>query len=322
MSGRNRHQKYRRGVYKRRSIGTVIITSAVSLAVFLLILIIIGNSLHKKSIAAHSADTSADSDITDTQPQDPIKKRNAKSINGQVCLLRTSDATVFSQRLDALVSAGGTSASIPLNKNDGTLLYSSSIASKLGYTVTADAASLTDASTAAKERGVYLSGIYQFDAFSVEDKLLRSVELSTEAAMIAEILNSGVDEVVLVISSLDPSHKDELIRFIDDIRSLTESGSVGITVPSSILENENVSQIISDLDKGIDFLAMDLSEHGDISPAKYVDERINSDSLIYLHMYKMRLLLPYSADEAVAAEIVTAAQSNGISNWQIFAKVQ
>ena len=49
MNGYNRRRKYRRSAYRRRNIGTVLITVAVSVVAFLIILLIVGNILHKKS---------------------------------------------------------------------------------------------------------------------------------------------------------------------------------------------------------------------------------------------------------------------------------
>ena len=48
MNGYNRRRKYRRSAYRRRHIGTVLITVAISVVSFLIILLIVGNILHKK----------------------------------------------------------------------------------------------------------------------------------------------------------------------------------------------------------------------------------------------------------------------------------
>ena len=316
MNGYNRRRKYRRGAYRRRHIGTVLITVAASVVAFLIILLIVGNILHKKSIARHTADASSDiPPVSDSAPSTP--KRQALQLNGRLCLLRTSDSTVFGDRLDRLLNGGNTHASVPMNdRSSASLLYVSDVGQSIGIGSSSDG-DLDKAVQSANDRGMTVSGVYYTSALSIEDPLVRSTELSRAAAIISEILNKGVAEVSVVAPGMSAEHMDEIIEFVSDIHALTESGAVGITVSEEILTSADASALISRLNDGVDYLCVDLSLCKDTEPYEYIDSKINSEFLIYLHMYKMRLLLPYSDNTEAQDTVIAAATDNGINNWQI-----
>lgn len=317
MNGRNRHNKYRNGVYRRRNIGIIISVSVASVVVLLAAFLIIGNLLHKQSEnrnQAHSVDTSETQSNSDTPQKTPVQSITAHSV-----LLETSDSTFFSDRLDTLLQEEVFSASVPLNTKDGALLFRSSVADKLDYPTKSAGVTLDTAVSAAKDRNIYLSGIFYVNAFENDNSLLRSVELSKAAAIIAEALTAGFNDVVIIAPHMTAEQIDEAIRFIDDIEALTDSGSVGLTVSDNIFGLENsqaTSEMISKLDSKIDFLAMDTSSVDTTDGYVSISDKLNEEKL-YLHMYKMRVLLPYDANEKNAAEIISAAENNGIKNYQI-----
>ncbi len=313
MTGKNRHNKYRRSIYKRQRISTVIISVSATLAIVLITLLIVGNVLHNQSKKRHenkkSDDTIQEIDGTYT-PFD--KNANAYSV-----LLQTDDTTVFKDRIQALTSSQITDVSIPLNTKDGTLRYSSEVSKQLGFSSNATV-KLEDACASAKDLGVYLSGSYYLNAFAIEDTLLRSVELSKASAIIAEALTVGVDDVVVISTELKYEHVDEIIRFVEDIRILSNGkGHIGITLTDNILEQANVSDIIRNLDKSIDFLAVDASLYGEEKPTEYVDAKINSKANFEIRRYNMRILLPFVEDSETQSEIVDIVDKNGIKNFQI-----
>ena len=316
MNGYNRRRKYRRSAYRRRHMGTVLITVAVSVVAFLIILLIVGNILHKKSIARHTPDESGETpSVSDTVST--VQKRQTLQLNGRLCLLRTSDSTVFGDRIELLLKDGHTQLSVPMNdRANGSLLYASDIGASVGAS-SSSGGDLEGAIQAATDRGMTVSGVYYLGAMSIEDPLVRSVELSRAAAIISEILNKGVAEVSVVTPGMRAEHIDEIAEFVSDIHALTENGAVGITVPEDILTSADASALISKLNNGVDFLCVDLSLCGEAEPSEYIDGKINSDYLIYLHMYKMRLLLPYSDNADAQNAIIGAATDNGMNNWQI-----
>ena len=316
MNGRNRHNKYRRRVYKRHDLSVAAIISVTSVAVLIIALLIVGNLLHAQSKKRNNTD----SDTPNSETQQLLPERQpTKSVNGYPVLLETKDSSTLPDRLDALVAKGIYDVSIPLNTPDGRILYSSEIANKIDVTTGTESVTLETASTYAAERNMYLSGVYYVNAFSIENEMLRSVELSKAAAVIAEALDSGINDVLIVAPQMTQENADEAIRFINGIKNLTAKGSVGLTVPNCIFDLENSlerSDVISYLYENTDFLAMDISKSNAADVNLYVGDRINSAKL-YLHMYKIRVLLPNISDTTALNATITEAEDNGIQNWQI-----
>ena len=170
MTGKNRHNKYRKSIYRRRSVGIIILVSVICLSVMLTAFLIIGNLLHKQSEKRNDPsleDTEISSDNL-TNEKAPVRSIKAHSV-----LLETQDSSVFSSRLEALVRNGIYEASVPLNTADGKLLYKSEIANKIGYSNGDANVTLTKAVSSAKENNIYLSGIYYLNAFKNSDPLVR-----------------------------------------------------------------------------------------------------------------------------------------------------
>ena len=317
MNVKNRHNRYRKSIYRRRNIGTIVIISIVCIAVMLTAFLVIGNLLHKQSERRNEQQTNESEQSQDSSNIN--EKTPVKSINGQLVFLETQENGVFADRLYALTEKQCYEASIPLNAIDGSLLFKSSVADKIGYPTKNANVTLEDAVSAATEYNVYLSGIFYVNAFKESDQYLRAVELSCTAAIIAEALNAGFDDVILIAPDMTEAHVDEAIRFIEDIKALSKTGNVGLTVSDSILMLENtrqVSEIISQLDSKIDFLAIDTSTADILNGYTAIGDKISSLQL-YLHLYKMRVLLPCGEDAMALNSIIAEAEKNGIKNIQI-----
>ena len=111
---------------------------------------------------------------------------------------------------------------------------------------------------------------------------------------------------------------DEAIRFIEDIKSLTNGGAVGLCVSDSILSTEisqELSNTISILDGKIDFLAIDASPGYISGNYGTIGDKISAVQQ-YILMYKMRVLLPNATDSNSASAIINEAESNGVKSIQ------
>ncbi|MBQ8850383.1 MAG: hypothetical protein IJ011_08650 [Clostridia bacterium] len=318
MNGRNRHNKYRNSVYRRHNIGMIVLISVISLIALIVLFLVIGNLLHAQSERRSNEVSDTDTSAVQNNEQDNVKAP-VQSITGHCVLLETDDNTFLSDRLDALVEQNILEASIPLNTKDEILLFKSDIADEIGYSVGTANVTLEKAVSTADTRNMYLSGIFYVNAFSNDDALLRSVELSRAAALIAEALAAGFDDVVIIAPHMTEEHTEEVIAFVESIRSLAPNGAVGLAVSDSILELEDAyktSEIITRLYEKIDFLAMEVSTDDSADVLTDINNKINAEQL-YLHMYKMRVLLPYNADKEIQSSIISATETGGITNWQI-----
>ncbi len=316
MSGRKRRSRFRRRTRRRNNVGIIISISAIIVAVLVISLLIIGNILHDRSEADANNGTF---DSSEQQVSTNEIKAPTRSIKGYPVMLEASDSSTLADRLDRLVTNNTLEASIPLNTKEGIMLYDSVTAKKLGISVGASNVRIEDVTATAKERGIYLCGVYYVNAFSMEDDLLRSVELSKSAAVISEALRAGFDEVLMIAPHMSAESENEAVGLMKSIRSLSANGLVGLSVPKSIFELEDSiqsSELISILNESFDFLAIDMSDIvGSDAPAQ-ISERINAEKL-HLHMYKMRVLLLAVSDSSTQDQLIASVEGNGVSNWQI-----
>ena len=120
MSNRNRHMQYRKSIYRRRKMRTVLILSiSVAVVVFALI-IIIGTALHNKTNPKETSDFE-----TESKEKETTGLASTSAI-GAYPLPLLQEGSNFSDRL-ASVPPTASAVCINLNDEAGTLLYRSTL---------------------------------------------------------------------------------------------------------------------------------------------------------------------------------------------------
>ena len=317
MNGYHRHAKYRQGVYRRRQTRTVLLTALVVLLLLFVALLVAGSILSKRESGAPS-----DSDqVTDTAPLPSASLPAPPPRKALPVFIETSGSGSLSSRLNGVITAGYSSASLPLNNPSGSLLYRTDLSSSLGLT-TAGAYNTTvaQAVTQGAEKGLTLCGTYYLTELAIEDELLRSVALAKSAAVIAEALRAGMDEVTLLVPDLSEAQISTLMQFSEDVRALAPDGALGCALSPSFLGGENSEGSVLRLSQGFHFLSLDLTHRGNEAPAAYVEAAMGSSgSLFFLLRYEMRMLLPDAATEGERQALIQTVEASWTHNWQILA---
>ncbi|MBQ9085598.1 MAG: hypothetical protein IJY47_00255 [Clostridia bacterium] len=318
MNGYNRHAQYRKGVYRRRQLQTVLITAGVLLLLLFIAFLIVGNLLSRRSEAEETDSTVSDTE-TDSAQSRPTA---ARQLRGSPLLIETADSTTLASRLRALAGQGIDAASVPMNTSSGALLYRSPVAVRLGLTANGTYTTTPEqAMKQAKDQGIYVSGTFYLNALETEDKLLRSVELAQVAAVIAEAMEGGMDDVLLIPPVLTEEQIPELLRLAESIRDLVPNGILGCALPLSLLEYENSSALVNQLAGSFNFLALDLSDSGDMDPSEHVETVMSSSGILfYLLRYEMRILLPELTDTNAQSSLISMVEANWTSNWQVLSR--
>ena len=319
MNGYSRHTKYRAGIYRKRQIKTVLLTAVAVLALVLVALLILGSILIKRA----NTEAPPSREETETASEEKTDLPSPPSLRAMPILLETTGSDTLVSRLNSLISSGYTAASIPLNRGDGALLYHSALTTSLELTVAGEySVTIESAVNRATEKGIYLSGTYFLNEMAGEDDLVRSVALAKSAAVVAEALRAGIDEVLLILPSLTHDQIPLLLQFADSVRALSSEGSLGCALPPSLLTEENGGESIAALSEKYQLLALDLT-HSDINtPTEYVEATMASSGvLFYLLRYEMRVLLPEVIEDTDMAALITLVESNWTKNWQILSSV-
>lgn len=309
MNTSNRHAQYRRRLQRKRRIRIALILSLSLLLLLLLGFLIVGNLLAADPPSEQGSDTESESAELPSDLPPSIKARPLS--------LETKDSSTLSSRLQALRRDGVTEAAVPLNRNNGDLLYRSSLAERLEISSSGYSVTIAGAAKQAKSYGIRFCGIWYLDAFEEKDDLLRSVRLSETASLLAEALENGMNDVLLLASDLRPDSLEELILLSESVHRLSPNGSLGIAIPDSFFGAENSIVLIDDLIHHFDFLAIDATEVGkDESEIERI-EAVASANLDRLLRYNMRLILPYAQDADAQAAIIAAAEQYSAKSWLI-----
>ena len=313
MKSHHRPLSNRRKWRRQRTVRTVLIVVASMLLLFFVGFVIVGNLLLKK--------TALVPETNEPQEQPVIEEvlPRPQRIQAYPVVAETKDTTTFSSRLKKWTDQGISAITVPMNTESGDLLYHSPVAATIGLT-TADDYTVTvpQIVKTAKDSGVYVNGYFYLNAFGEEDPLLRSVALSQAAAVTAEAILSGMDEVLFLIPDLGAEHTAELNRFLDEVRLLAPDATLGVAISQSLLsDTENREQALAAIRPHVNFMALDAT-YADPQAADGIDAIIHDTQTHYLLLYyEMRLLLPMGADDVQTAEIVAAVIQNGLEDFQL-----
>lgn len=310
MNNRNRHMQYRRSVYRRSRIKWGLIIGGISLAVLFLLFLIIGNALGKRG-KSDGADTA-----TGTEPSSDVTVQDLASplppVHAYACMPENPDAS-----LTALIQKDVTAICLPLNTESGSLLYTSSVAGRLN--VVSGSTSLSSFTRTAHDSGLYVSGVWYLTCMKEEDDLLRSVLLSESAAVLAEAIRAGMDDILILAPDLSAGQVEELIRFSDTLLRLEPNAKIGFALPQAVLEAENSAVLTEQLAKSFAYLALDCTASEGEPSADAVSNQISA-MLYNLLRYKMRVLLPYAATDEAQSALTDAVAQNNIDRCMILPK--
>ena len=191
MNSPNRHMNYRRSIYRKRRIRTVIIISVIVLIVALVLFLIIGNILKDKvngsgddSYSVFSSDTS-----TSTPHAEPKEIRSYFSTLSNV-----------SSRARSVYENDGDAIGVLLTDKNGKLLYRSDISVKLGIQSDPPSARISEAINAAERYELYSTAILDANLFAEEDELIRGANIGIWSALVAEAAQNDFDEVLIILS--------------------------------------------------------------------------------------------------------------------------
>lgn len=312
MNGRAPMGYHRRNNYKKKRLRNIIIFSAIVLVVLFVIFIIIGNILFKK------ADTPTDDDqnahTSDTEQKNDTAPYSIQARN--IDLTNLSYNSFYSE-LSHLSNNGATAVSIKCSDEKGNLLYSSDIAKKFGYQNTSSSLiSLRSIVSSANNRNVFTSAYMTITSVAQSDPKSRAVMLAYEAALVCEIIEAGINEVVIRCPDASPDDLSDIINLSSNVKRINKDATVGIEIPSKILNSELSSEHIDKLATSFDFLALTtVKTNQDDDLVDRVDTLLTTH-LFYILRYNMRASIPATDNEDIRKDLQALLAENSINNWQ------
>ena len=311
MRSRKSSGYYRKSSYKKRKLRNILIISAICLFLLFLLFVIFGNRLNKKvqneRTAKEKAQTTAEAEA-DT---------STYAIEGY--FVELSPETDITARMKELSSVGARSVSLKLTDAQGKLLVGSELARSLGYQKAEDdVVDLSSVVSKARYYGMFSSAVLDLGFLSEKDSKQRAVILAYEAALVVEVSEKGIGDVIVRAPTVDGAQLDLLMDFADSVKSINGDVVLGVALPIEFFYRETAAEDVSRLTGHFDIIGLDISEiPSDTKDVfEYIDGAFSESNIkYYVLRYNMRVLLPQTSDEQdeMLREVLS---ENSIQNWQ------
>lgn len=319
MNGNNLNVRYRRNAYAKKRIKVIAFIVGGAVIVLAILFLVFGGILKDKVDDDRNEDATRTDQVSDTAPE----RQEVASVNGYGFSLVGATNSAISEKATEIQSKGGNSISFMTRDESGNELFSSSVArgmnkqgSSSGYVA------IDSVATRAENKGLRACAIVPIDSFLEKDELYRSVLLSYDAAICAELVRDGADDVLVLLrgTQVDEEKTDELLRLARAVKENESEAVIGIALTREMLESEGSESIVARLWEEYDFLALDMTAiEADDDPLTFAQESVSSEIHYYLLRYNMRVLLP-SLDEKAHGDMVSVLVGKGLDNWQTVVK--
>jgi len=224
---------------------------------------------------------------------------------------KTIDVNAFPATLGGSTEevAGQPSASVTLNRADGTMCYTSSVVEHFGLTAETDVRlfeSISDLNLFVP----YVSGVFYSQALAVEDSDLRYAVTAQESALLREFLHLGGGEILLRGWTPSAENVDAILSYVKTVKHAAGKSPVGIAIPYRVAADKNNWELLAKLGSVCDFLALDLSaeelDGSDVNDLGFSPnaERLLLDCAYLLSAYDMRLVFAESQTALISTAIV------------------
>ncbi len=223
-------------------------------------------------------------------------------------LSRAVNAYPFTLGEDTTAMVAKPAATVLLNSPDGTLSYTSEVASYLGLTGN-EAVSLHTAVADLSTFVPYISGIFYPQAPAEQSPDLQYTKALEEGALLREFLRAGGREIVLCSLSLEPTEAEQTLAYIRAVKSAVGNAPVGVAVSPATAANENW-ELLSALEDVCDFLVLDLRGE------EIADDESDENSGISLGVSARLRALDYPITAYSMRPLVDETQARFISTFE------
>ncbi len=251
--------------------------------------------------------------VTDTQTPSDIHTVEAGYLDLSISPDSEKSASDVAEEFFA---SSYTAASFRLRDGEGSLLYTSQVATTLGQK-SASSLDIKELVELLSQRDIYTVGCFDSVAFGDDvTQDMYAVVLSYETALIRELFEMGVDEILLTSLPTDREGLDSAFDYLKKLKNeLSDECRIGLSIPYTLLLDEDIIETAKNVSLAADFIAVDMSGLGGEDPYKATDEFVKASEL-YISRYNMRMLIPMSETATITKQI-NALSANAVYNWQI-----
>ena len=302
---------------KNKGVKTVVIVVTV-LVLAVVFSIMLGNYLKEKAASTRPGDTETTAAPETTAPPTVIPPTLSHTVEaGYIDLKVDADEEKTAEKIaESFFLSSYTSASFLLRDADGSLLYTSRVATTLGQK-SASPLDIKKLVELLSERDIYTVGCFDSAAFSADlEDGMYDVVISYESALIKELFEMGIDEILITSPTVSKESITDISKYLSDLRAVLPEGcAVGLCIPYSLFEDGDISAIAREVSLLTGLIAVDMRGFtGEDIYTATVDFAKSIE--FYVTRYNMRMLLPNTSAADLTRQI-DALGSNAIYNWQI-----
>ncbi len=320
---RRLRRKVRVGVHstaeERTKIGKTLIIALVVLTAVVILTVVWGNHLKEKaadseekggrdnlSVGAGGLLFESSSGQATFRPSGNLPA-SVPVVRARYVILSSSAHIDWSARAADYKKNGVTALSLVLYYGGGKVNFESKIAQAMSYQPSdTSTTNLNEAIGVLDVAGIYTSGCFYVNHTSKSTSGLVCIYRAYEAALAAEAAGAGISDIL--IFGFGAGEVSEAQAFIDEVRGLNSSATLGIALGYNEVSASSADKIFADLAASASFLALDFSEIRDGAVLMSEIEKASG----YIKDYNLRLVI--SDTLMAAAEDLADA---GYDNWQM-----
>lgn len=215
-------------------------------------------------------------------------------------LVKSVDAYAYQFGADAksYIGSGIADLSVCLRGSDGSLTYSSSVASLMGAAADESLKALSEHVEYIHGCGGRVCAYFYVTSFGEADEYLRELYMDYEVALINEAARSGVDDIMLVGLGVAESSIGEIEEYVSRAAYASENAALGVILPESVVSAADNGEYLAARVRSVcDYIALDLRSldvnSADIAEGEETSalEAFLMKNEYYIEAYRMRIVL-------------------------------
>ncbi len=275
-------------------------TVGICLAVAVLLTLIIGNLL-RGLLDDETYQKLTQGTEAKTEGTEPPRTSNARKIN----------AYVFELGENAENAVGMTSVSLPINKPDGSVLYTSDVTAGLGLPSN-EKVTLQETLGEIGAFVPYISGVFYSQALQQQTPDARYAVASVESALLREFTNAGGSEILLCGLPMTADSTDAILEYVEHLRFALKTTPIGVSVPLSVAADTENWELLARLAEICDLIAIDLTaeplDNADLDDTGYSP---TADALLarcayFTSQFDARLIFSESQEALISTAVLQA----------------
>ena len=240
--------------------------------------------------------------------EEPEKKyRDIMSIQADAVALDGMDADDFRHAISDL--PGGNAVGFVLYDGAGGVCFDAALAQKGGVSLNIKASlSAAEIADTARAKGRYGVGLFVTGAFRESDEQLRILKISEEIALLSELAEAGIREIVIVGFPTDSDYTAAVNSYMRQASEVCKNVTLGVAISSEDAVSSGISRLVACTEAYADSYFLDLRDVAEGQLASAIEK-----SAYFLTTYNMRLMLSGAERETLLAH----AESYGVQNYLI-----